>query len=376
MGHPVSVAVVAVGDPASPQTWSGTTAGVLSGLRELGVVAHAVDLTLPPGFEQALLVAGAARTRNRYDAHSAALTMRARSAVARVRLRTPRLDGVIQVGTNFSLAPGMPFVTLEDMTLRQARSVHPVFSRMSAGEVAAWEGRRSGIYERARACATASHWAADSLMADYGISPARVAVVGLGANHDLAGQPRERVWETPRFLFVGIDWERKGGPLLLRAFSRLREERPDASLDVVGGHPPLDVPGVSCHGLLSSESVRDRELMARLFAHATCFAMPSQVEPFGIVHIEAATAGIPSIGTSVGGPRDVIGADGGFVVEPGDEDALLGAMRELCDPQRARQMGDAARERARLYTWPKVADRLLGALGLRGADGREPAALL
>jgi glycosyltransferase involved in cell wall biosynthesis len=370
------VAVVALGDPASPQTWSGTTAGVLLALRELDVQAHAVDLTLPVPIEQALLVAAGARSRNRYDAHSAALTMRVRARIAKARLAPLHLDGAIQVGTNFSLPPGLPFVTLEDMTLRQALAVHPVFSRMSSGAVQGWERRRARIYDRARMCAVASHWAGDSLVADYGLAPERVAVVGLGANHRIEAHPSERDWRTPRFLFVGIDWERKGGPLLLRAFSLLRETRPDASLDLVGGHPRVDAPGVSAHGPLSRERPRERELIARLFARATCLAMPSQVEPFGIVHIEAAAAGIPSIASSVGGPRDLIGVDGGLVVDPGDEEGLLAALRRLSDPDVAKRMGDAARERARLYTWPKVAQRLLGTLGLPLPDGREPAPLL
>jgi glycosyltransferase involved in cell wall biosynthesis len=376
MGSTPRVAVVAVGDPASPRTWSGTTAGVLFALRELGVEAHAIDVTLPGGIEQATLLAAAARTRNRYDAHGAALTMRARSRLARARLAPLWVDAAIQVGTNFSLPAGVPFVTLEDMTLRQAAAVHPVFSRMSAAGIAGWERRRAGIYARARACTAASRWARDSLVGDYGIAPQRAAVVGLGPNHRIETGAGERDWRTPRFLFVGIDWQRKGGPLLLRAFARLREEHPDASLDVVGGHPRLDEPGVRAHGVLSSERAHDSELIARLFAQATCFAMPSQVEPFGIVHIEAAAAGIPSIGTAVGGPRDMIGTDGGVVVEPGDEDALLEAMRRLSDPQTARRMGQAASERARLFTWPQVAERLLRTLGLQAPDGRPLAELL
>lgn len=371
-----AVALVAVGDPESPQTWSGTVAGVLSALRELGVRAHALDLTLPVGAEQAMLAAGALATRNRFDAHSAALTMRVRTELARMRVRGLRLDGAIQVGTNFLLPAGLPFVTLEDMTLRQGRSLHPVFSRMSGRGVAAWERRRRDIYARARACAAASSWVAQSLVDDYGIAPERVAVVGLGPNHVLAGAHRARDWRVPRFLFVGIDWERKGGPLLVRAFARLRRERPDATLDVVGGHPPLGEPGVHAHGVLANERPRDRELMAELFARATCLVMPSQVEPFGIVHIEAAAAGIPSIGTSVGGPRDVIGADGGVVVEPGDEEALVQAMRRLSDPACARLMGEAARRRARLYTWPQTAERLLRALAVRLPDERALAAPL
>jgi glycosyltransferase involved in cell wall biosynthesis len=350
------------------------TAGVFRALRDLDVEVQGLDLALPTGLEQAMLACASISSTNRFDAHGAALTMRIRSLLARGRLSKARLDGVIQIGTNFALPDGVPYVTLEDMTLRQGSAVHPVFSRMSTRGVEGWERRRAGIYRRARRCAVASHWAADSLHGDYGLPPEHIAVVGFGANHR-AGVP-DREWSSPRLLFVGIDWERKGGPLALRAFARLRKAIPDATLDVVGGHPPLQEPGVNAHGVLSPASERDRETMAELFARATCFVMPSLVEPFGIAYVEAASAGVPSIGSSSGGPRDVIGADGGVLVEPADEEGLVEAMRRLADPDTARRMGAAAHTRSALYTWPKVAERLLRALGLQAPDGRTLAEFL
>lgn len=374
VGRASRVVLASVGDPESTATWSGVTAGVLGGLRELGVASAGLNVALAPGLEQAMLATAAAATANRFDAEGAALTMRVRSLRARRAFARARVDGVIQIGTSFRLPPHIPFVTLEDMTLRQGSTVHPVFSRMSTRGVAGWEARRREIYAHARMCTVASRWAAASLLDDYALAPERVGVVGFGATHT-ASVPT-RAWTQPRFLFVGIDWERKGGPAVLRAFARLREAHPDAVLDLVGGHPPVHEPGVNAHGVLSRAHDGDRELILELFARATCFVMPSLVEPFGIAYVEAACAGVASIGTSVGGAPDVIGSDGGVVVGPGDEAALLAAMLRLADPDTARRMGGAARERSELYTWRKVAERLLRALGVALPDGSAPAGLL
>ncbi|MHB8233647.1 MAG: glycosyltransferase family 4 protein [Solirubrobacteraceae bacterium] len=365
---------MAVGDPRAPSTWSGVTAGIVGGLDELGVEVEALDLSLPHALERALLAAAAAPTHNRYDAEGSALTYKLRSARARRACGRVRVDGVIQIGTTFGLGGDARVVTLEDMTLRQASTSHPVFSQMSAAATESWERRRARIYASARMCAAASHWTADSLLGDYELPDERVVVVGFGANHRASAT--ERDWRTPRFLFVGIDWERKGGPQLLRAFARLREGLPQATLDVIGGHPPLEQEGVTFHGVLSQSVQRERDTTLDLFSRATCFAMPSQVEPFGIAYVEAASAGLPSIGSSVGGPSDVIGADGGLVVAPDDEEALLDAMLTLSEPATAQRMGDAARARSALYTWPKVAERLLRALGLAAPDGRALAEFL
>ena len=91
------------------------------------------------------------------------------------------------------------------------------------------------------ACCLTTRWAADSVVADYGIDRDKVHVVGVGRNHSPA--PAERDWNSPRFLFVGRDWEGKNGRGLLRAFARVKAQIPDAGLDIVGNHPPLDAEG-------------------------------------------------------------------------------------------------------------------------------------
>jgi glycosyltransferase involved in cell wall biosynthesis len=95
--------------------------------------------------------------------------------------------------------------------------------------------------------------------------------------------------------------------------------------------------------------------------------MPSRFEPFGMVYAEAAAAGVPSIGSTVGGAADAIG-DGGLLVDPGDESALLDAMTAMCDPATAAALGRSALERADLFTWTAVARRLLHVLELPSAS--------
>jgi glycosyltransferase involved in cell wall biosynthesis len=99
----------------------------------------------------------------------------------------------------------------------------------------------------------------------------------------------------------------------------------------------------------------------QLFEQATVFVMPSLYEPFGIVYVEAGTAGVPSIGTTVGGATDAIGP-GGLLVDPGDDGGLLNAMRRLTDPTTAHSLGVRACEHASTYSWEAVARRVAAAL--------------
>jgi glycosyltransferase involved in cell wall biosynthesis len=95
-----------------------------------------------------------------------------------------------------------------------------------------------------------------------------------------------------------------------------------------------------------------------------------------MVYVEAAAAGVPSIGTIIGGGRDVIGEDGGLLVDPSSEEALIEAMSLMSQPSRATAMGAAALERSALFTWRAVAERITGALQLRQGSNADLAELL
>jgi glycosyltransferase involved in cell wall biosynthesis len=124
---------------------------------------------------------------------------------------------------------------------------------------------------------------------------------------------------------------------------------------------------VITHGLLSRSNPADRERIAALYRSATVFVMPSLHEPAGIVYIEAASAGVPSIGGPNGGAATLIGP-GGLTVDPLDPDQIYAAMLQLADSATARRMGDRAREHSALFTWRKVAERLIRALDLPGVE--------
>jgi hypothetical protein len=364
-----------LGDPRLRTAWSGIPAGLARGLEQAGAQVVPISVELPPRLRYfALTVLASAHLRRagtlgRAQAvagvGSAMSVLRTGFAGLRARDIEP-LDGVIQIGTGYLLAPRMRTVTFEDMTVPQAvQSGYPVWGLLPARTVRRRMDMQARAYRRARACCAATPWAAQAMVADYGIPPEKVHAVGIGSNHEL--EPGDRDWSRPRFLFVGLDWERKNGPAVVRAFEGLRAQVPEARLDVVGSHPALGSEGVVGHGRLRMDHPGERDRLEALFAQATCFVMPSRVEPAGLVYVEAAAAGVPSIGTQHGGASFLIG-DGGLIVDPADEHALLRAMLEMSEPETAARLGALAQARSHLFTWRAVAERLLSALALPGAS--------
>lgn len=387
MADPIGVACAA--DPEDPSAFSGTPASVIGALRAAGeeVVPVAATLSEPrqrlaqlvlagarvrpaqlrgPGDPEARLRAAVQTNQSRLLASTVLARVRGGAAARTLRRLPQPVRGCVQYGTHFELPAGVPFVTYDDMTVEQAIGSYPYswVSRLTRSDLDAVIARQRRVFHSATACCTTSHWAARSIVEDYGVSADRVHVVGVGATNS-AQRATGRDWATPRYVFVGKDWERKNGDAVVRAFARVRDGSPEATLDLVGGHPPIALPGVVGHGLLAPDDPATAGVIARLYAHATCFVLPSLHEPAGIAYIEAALTGVGSIGTASGGSSTLIG-NGGLVVDPRDEEALLDAMQRFAEPAQARAFGDAAAARAELFTWDLVARRLRRALDGEG----------
>ena len=175
-----------------------------------------------------------------------------------------------------------------------------------------------------------------------------------------------------RILFIGQAVERKGLPVLLRAFEALREQVP-ATLTLVGADPQevahmmLDDRGVHALGKVS-EARKRAEL-----AEAKVLCAPSlHGESFGMVLTEALAAATPVIASDIPGYRDVVrdGIDG-TLTPPGDALALAEALRSLAlDPAARARMATAARARAERFAWPHVAAEVLDCYEQAQAVGR------
>jgi phosphatidylinositol alpha-mannosyltransferase len=220
------------------------------------------------------------------------------------------------------------------------RKLNRLAVRIAVSDAAAWTGRR--FYGGA-----------------YRIVPNGVAIPAGGVP-----APRERAPGEPlRIAFVGQAVERKGLPVLLRAFEALRGEVP-AELVVVGataaGVAPLleDAAGVTVLGPVGDEEKR------AVLAGADVLAAPSLGgESFGMVLTEAYAAGTPVVASDIAGYRDVVGhGREGLLVPRGDATALAEALRGLAlDPGRTRALGAEAARSAERYAWPVVAARVTDA---------------
>lgn len=191
-----------------------------------------------------------------------------------------------------------------------------------------------------------STWVRDSLIDDYGVSPDRVHVIPPGVD-TARWRPARRPGQAGcpvRLLFVGGDFLRKGGYLLLEVFRSLALHERGAELHIVTREPVPSTPGVVVHHGLRNNSL---ELQA-LYQQADIFVLPTLADCFSWVAIEAMATGLPVITTAVGGIPDIVEhGRTGYLLPPGDGRELGAALRRLIDDGALREaMGRAGRERA------------------------------
>lgn len=203
-------------------------------------------------------------------------------------------------------------------------------------------------------------WARQSLVRDYGLEGRRIEVIPPGVNLALWPEPRPRnSGDAIRILFVGGDFARKGGSILLEALHGL--ERP-WELHLVTKGTVEEQPGVHVY----RDATPNSDLLLRLYANADIFVLPSLADCFPLVVQEAMAAGLPVVASDVGAINEaVVHGETGLLVPPGDARALGLALATLANDARQRvRMGRRGRTLAETkYDSTANARKILGIMG-------------
>jgi starch synthase len=212
-------------------------------------------------------------------------------------------------------------------------------------------------------CIAASQFTRDSLI-EAGIEAERILLLPLGADLDQFRFARRSADGPFRILFVGGIGQRKGVKYLLEAFKLLRG--PGVELTLAGPLPADTRPLDAYRSSVRLTGRLDQADIVREMHQAHVLVLPSVFEGFGLVIAEAMSTGMPVIASTHSAGPDIIreGCDG-FVLEPDDVEGMAQRLETLrADRNRAVEMGVAAAERARAFSWDVHTERVKDILGL------------
>ncbi len=367
--------MVCEGDAENPaESFSGSTTSILRTLRARGVEVLTADAELYGPFRWLGALATFTPNRRRWSVRfrlsppAAALrTAAARRAITQAH---DRIDAILQIGATFRPEGrgSIPYYLYCDSNIRMAeRGRATGFSQaaaMTEDERARVIARERAVYDGAEGIFTISDRLRLSFIEDFGLPAERVHAVRCGPNFNADEIPGDRApVREPNILFVGTQFQRKGGDVLLEAFRTVRRTLPAARLTIVGPRN-LDVTdeGVDMVGHLRQDDPAARRRLLDAYASAAVYCLPTRYEPFGISYLEAMYFGVPCVGTNTGAvPEMIVDGETGYLVPVDDAGALAEKVLALLnDPDRASRMGAAGRQRAReIFTWPAAIDRML-----------------
>lgn len=238
------------------------------------------------------------------------------------KLQQTQVDCIFAVAASTELAfveTSVPVYYAADATFANMIGYYPFYTGLTAASVREGHEIQKRALEKSTHLFFPSHWAADSAMNDYGIPSKRIHVIPFGANLEdvpqIASSPKTTA--TVNLLFIGVEWQRKGGPVAAEALHELVQRGVDARLTIVGSSPDINHERITIIPFLNKNHPAERKKLNDLFAAADFFILPTTAECYGIVFCEASAFGVPSLATRTGGiPGAVTEGVNGYLLEP------------------------------------------------------------
>ncbi len=346
------IAFICPGDPLNVGTWSGTPYHMLRALEEQFAIIHVIREPWPAWLN---FLRRAIRKLSglRIDLYwSQQWSRRAGTAMLR-KLREMNCDLVCAVAVSpicAQVSRRVPTIHVSDATQAAMVGYNPRHTALLAPFRRSAARMETDCIRHSIFATFPSDWARSSAIRDHGGDPERMVQIPWGANMVAKSltAPADRLPDTWRLLFVGIDWDGKGGAIALEAARTLRERRGKVHLDVVGCAPsksPPKIEGVTFHGFLRKNVEAERVQLESLFCGAHLFVLPTRFDAFPTVNTEAASYALPVIAYRTGGvPGNVEHGVTGLLLDPGASAADFADAIEnlLTDWPRYLAMSDAA----------------------------------
>jgi glycosyltransferase involved in cell wall biosynthesis len=251
------------------------------------------------------------------------------------KLTTKRVD--LLFGNNSrpfaELDTPLPIIVWRDATFAGALRVHRDFTRVLPGCVALGHRMETAALNKCTIAIFRTRWAAHDAIHRYGVDPAKIRILPTGGNV-LHACPRDAISEVIEarsrrrceLLFVGVDWEGKGGDIALATTHRLAQMGVDTRLTILGTHPksrrslPANTEVIDYVNIFAENG---RAQYQRLVAAAHFLIFPSRVDTYGNVLPEGNAFGVPGLTADIAGLPEVIrsGINGHVFPVGGDDEA-------------------------------------------------------
>lgn len=205
------------------------------------------------------------------------------------------------------LKTDIPIIYMTDATFQQLQGYYTSFGNLADYNICQGIVLDKKAFQIAAHCMLASEWNKQSAIHEYGIDGSKISVIPVGANLDHIPSVEDISFNADhkcRLLFLGVEWDRKGGDIALGTFRILQEKGIDVHLHIIGCMPPVDLSkekNIIVIPFLDKNKTTDFQQLHAIFLQTDFLLLPTRAECAGVVFCEASAYAIPSITTNTGG---------------------------------------------------------------------------
>jgi len=274
------------------------------------------------------------------------------------------LDTILEIG-DIGIIKNIPFYIYQDLSLdllikelKENSKPMSGYENYSLNELYKRREWQLKIYEKCSGVFTMSKWLANNLVTDTNLPKKKVHVVHTGAvivpdksDCHLLERKKETI-----ILFIGRDFFRKGGDIVVEAFKILKKKYSSKLKLIIVGQKYWPLKGEIPDGV---ELIDDSpwEVIRNLYMMADLYCMPSRFEPFGLVFTEALSYGVPCIGSNLCAMPEIINPGiNGYLLDNEDPENLAELMVKVFEDRDIKsKMKKLSKHYREYYSWNRVA---------------------
>jgi len=323
----LKIAFLTSTDVRDKRAWSGTHYYMAKALeRNVGEVDYLGPVSLPFLFFLGKVISFLLQKifNKRFDYTHSLIVAKVYAKIFSKKLKEKNYDLIFAPASSSEIAflkTKIPIIYLSDTTYANMIGYYPYYSNLLKTSAKQGNEIEKRTIVNSKLVLFPSEWAANSAINDYHAEKSKVHVIPFGANIDEAPKndliSQKKKTDKCRLLFLGVEWERKGGEIAFNTLVKLNNSGINTELIVCGCIPPkkFSHQKMKVIPFINKNNKEQYRQFEQILLNSDFLILPTKAECYGVVFCEASAYGLPSIATNTGGVNGaIINGVNGFVL--------------------------------------------------------------
>jgi glycosyltransferase involved in cell wall biosynthesis len=318
MENELKIGFITAEDPYDKRTWSGTPYQMIRALERQGlsvIVLGPVKLNRFLNFVLKLIIYSRKKFakifyKKGYNHIHNHLLSYFHSKFFESKIKNKNIDVIFAAASTNQFAylnTQIPICHYGDATVAILFDYYITFSGFSKSSIKESNEIEQRALDKAETQVFSCQWAYDSAVEHYNAKKPFIVKMGANIENDPTEMERTNFYESKfELLFIGVEWERKGGDIVLETLEKFDDSGYNVNLTVIGCVPPKKHPKMKVIPYINKNIKEEMLMFEEILASSHLFVLPTRSDCTPIVFCEANAYGLPVISTNTGGIPSII----------------------------------------------------------------------